>query len=198
MSSFPRARVFRILLVFVTISALFVDGQKSYFDEIKDAMHNLKSFLHTGLDGLAKLAKTIQVVEQFVDATIDEDCEPYTCPKGFIRKANPLHIPESNGCGSFGYTWKEEKLPLKELEECCHTHDYCYDDCGADKDLCDLHFKKCLYKVCSYHEEELSLLFMKACKGTAKLMYTGTLALGCQAYREAQNKACQCYARDEF
>lgn len=96
---------------------------------------------------------------------------------------NPLHKPESNGCGSFGYRvctwspsgifffcrntytfyyqWNEEKLPLKELEECCHTHDFCYDDCGADKDLCDLHFKKCLYKVCSSREEDLSMLFMK-------------------------------------
>ena len=57
--------------------------------------------------------------------------------------------------------WKEEKLPLSELENCCHTHDLCYDECGADKDLCDLHFKKCLYKVCSNKEEELSILFMK-------------------------------------
>jgi hypothetical protein len=30
--------------------------------------------------------------------------------EGFIRKANPLHIPESNGCGSFGYTVNEEIL----------------------------------------------------------------------------------------
>ncbi len=27
--------------------------------------------------------------------------------EGFIRKANPLHKPESNGCGSFGYTVNE-------------------------------------------------------------------------------------------
>jgi hypothetical protein len=51
-------------------------------DEVKDAMQSLKSYLHTGLEGLAKLAKTIEVVEQFVDATIDEDCEPFICPKG--------------------------------------------------------------------------------------------------------------------
>jgi hypothetical protein len=97
MSSFPR--VIRVLFVFVTISSLFVDGQKSYFDEIKDAMHSLKSFLHTGLDGLAKLAKTIEVVEQFVDATIDEDCEPYTCPKGFnVKKIIPWFAIFSQPC----------------------------------------------------------------------------------------------------
>ncbi|KAK4012660.1 hypothetical protein OUZ56_024897 [Daphnia magna] len=124
---------------------------RSYFDEIKDAMHSLKSYLHTGLDGLAKLAKTIEVVEQFVDATIDEDCEPFMCPKGFVREVNPLHKPESNGCGSFGY-----RVCIGALQ------------------------------VCSSREEDLSMLFMKACKGTAKLMYTGTLALGCKAYQDAQ------------
>ena len=97
MSSFPR--VVSVILVFVTISALLVDGQKSYFDEIKDAMHSLKSFLHTGLDGLSKLAKTIEVVEQFVDATIDEDCEPYTCPKGFkVRNNRKIEILNSVSC----------------------------------------------------------------------------------------------------
>ncbi|XP_045036452.1 group XIIA secretory phospholipase A2 [Daphnia magna] len=198
MSTVLDVRILRTVLVLMTISIVFINCQRSYFDEIKDAMHSLKSYLHTGLDGLAKLAKTIEVVEQFVDATIDEDCEPFMCPKGFVREVNPLHKPESNGCGSFGYRWNEEKLPLKELEECCHTHDFCYDDCGADKDLCDLHFKKCLYKVCSSREEDLSMLFMKACKGTAKLMYTGTLALGCKAYQDAQSKACHCYRRDEL
>lgn len=74
--------ILRVFVVLVTFSTLFVNCQKSYFDEIKDAMYSLKSYLHTGLDGLAKLAKTIEVVEQFVDATIDEDCEPFVCPKG--------------------------------------------------------------------------------------------------------------------
>ena len=39
-------------------------------------------------------------------------------------------------------------MPHPDLEECCNYHDFCYDECGADKDLCDLHFKKCLYNVC--------------------------------------------------
>jgi len=73
----------------------------------------------------------------------------------------------------------------------------CYDGCGADKDICDLEFKKCLYKVCSVNKDELSPLFMKACKGTAKLMYTGTLALGCKAFQDAQDKACICVRKKE-
>lgn len=81
MSTNSLVRVY-FTLVFLTFFALPTECQKSYLDEIKDAMHGLKSYLHTGLEGLAKLAKTIEVVEQFVDATIDEDCEPFTCPKG--------------------------------------------------------------------------------------------------------------------
>ena len=57
--------------------------------------------------------------------------------------------------------WKKENLPHKELEDCCHVHDYCYDECGADKDVCDLHFKRCLYKVCSDKGKELSVLNLK-------------------------------------
>lgn len=123
MSTVLDIRILWALVVFMTISAFSVNCQKSYFDEIKDAMHSLKSFVRTGLEGLDKLAKSLEVVEQFVDATIDEDCEPFTCPKGIqicrilftqiflqfnfsqglIREVNPLHKPESNGCGSFGY-----------------------------------------------------------------------------------------------
>ena len=51
-------------------------------DEIKDVVSTLKQYLHSGLEGLSKLAATIETVEQFVDATIDEDCEPFTCPPG--------------------------------------------------------------------------------------------------------------------
>lgn len=31
-----------------------------------------------------------------------------------------------------------------------------------------------------------------ACKSTAKLLFTGTLTLGCKAYKDAQAEACYC------
>jgi hypothetical protein len=31
-----------------------------------------------------------------------------------------------------------------------------------------------------------------ACKGAAKMLFTGTLTLGCKAYIDAQKKACYC------
>lgn len=31
-----------------------------------------------------------------------------------------------------------------------------------------------------------------ACKGAAKLLFTGTITLGCKAYIDAQTRACYC------
>ena len=70
------------LLFSLLIVRVDCNESASYLNGIKDAVYGLKSFLNMGLDGLAKLAKTIAVVEQFVDATIDEECEPFICPKG--------------------------------------------------------------------------------------------------------------------
>ena len=71
-----------VFILFLIASSSCYDKPKSYLDEIKDAVFSMRSFLNAGLEGLGKLAKTIETVEQFVDATIDEDCEPFTCPKG--------------------------------------------------------------------------------------------------------------------
>ena len=36
---------------------------------------------------------------------------------------------------------------------------------------------------------------LDACQTSADLMYSGTLALGCAAYKEAQRNACHCNGR---
>lgn len=35
-------------------------------------------------------------------------------------------------------------------------------------------------------------LFYLACKGAAKMLFTGTLTLGCKSYQDAQTEACYC------
>jgi hypothetical protein len=55
-----------------------------YINGIKDAMSNIRGYLNTGLEGLAKLAQTLETVEQFVDANIEEDCDPFVCPPGLF------------------------------------------------------------------------------------------------------------------
>ena len=79
----------------------------------------------------------------------------------------------SNGCGSLDIIFDDSENSLIHVEKefrwtivflkpsrirfktivvlnssCCAVHDECYDTCGEDKDLCDLTFRKCLYKVC--------------------------------------------------
>lgn len=34
------------------------------------------------------------------------------------------------------------------MTKCCNNHDVCYDTCNKEKELCDLEFKRCLYKYC--------------------------------------------------
>ena len=87
------------------------------------------------------------------------------------------HVKTSNGCGSLDIIFDDSENSLIHVEKefrwssvfscsvlkplrisfktiivfnssCCAVHDECYDTCGEDKDLCDLTFRKCLYKVC--------------------------------------------------
>lgn len=53
---------------------------------------------------------------------------------------------------------------MEEFVGCCHTHDICYETCGADRDECDLHFKKCLYAQCRAVQENVSKLKFKGSK----------------------------------
>lgn len=34
------------------------------------------------------------------------------------------------------------------MTKCCDEHDICYDTCGNVKEVCDMEFKKCLYRYC--------------------------------------------------
>ena len=67
----------------VVLSLLIFNAESAgYMDEIKDVVSTLRQYFKSGLEGLGKLAETIETVEKFVDATIDEDCEPFLCPAG--------------------------------------------------------------------------------------------------------------------
>lgn len=65
----------------LSLTVLLVDCQRSYLHELKDAMYSLKKYIHT-LDGLSELKNKVELVDQFFNANIDEDCEPFVCPKG--------------------------------------------------------------------------------------------------------------------
>ena len=68
--------------------------------------------------------------------------------------------------------------------------------CNLDKDDCDLKFKRCLYGYCKgkfgKKKKPLQYLDRQKCKLKAKLFYVTVVGVGCQAYRDAQKKACKC------
>lgn len=86
-----------------------------------------------------------------------------------------------------------EYLPAPEMARCCESHDVCYDTCNSDKDLCDLDFKRCLYKYCDTFEKgPTGAYIIKGCKAAAKMLFTGTMTLGCKSYLDAQKLSCHC------
>lgn len=86
-----------------------------------------------------------------------------------------------------------EYLPAPEMARCCESHDLCYDSCNSDKELCDLDFKRCLYKYCDTFEKgPAGEILIKGCKAAAKFLFTGTMTLGCKSYLDAQKRACYC------
>lgn len=85
----------------------------------------------------------------------------------------------------------QEYLPLVEMTKCCDQHDICYDTCNSDKEKCDLEFKRCLYKYCDGYQSS-GITIVNTCKAAAKMLFTGTTALGCKSYMDAQKEACYC------
>ncbi|KAF0296228.1 Group XIIA secretory phospholipase A2 [Amphibalanus amphitrite] len=163
----------------------------TFFDTLQEAVQDVGSFLNDIGNGAIKVMDAWNFIQEFVDSTIDEDCE-FKCNLGYVPVNNTDYIPSSDGCGSLGVKWDTESLPVEQLSDCCDAHDLCYDTCGSDRDFCDLAFKRCLYAVCDREKKRLDKLAQKACKGASKLLYTGTLALGCKSYRDAQRRACRC------
>ena len=179
-----------LLLVILTIT-----GSHGFLEDIKTSLGSAKEYLNNVLPMISDGLKAVKKFEEFVDNTIEEDCY-FECPKGQeLSGAKKEHVRTSNGCGSLDIIFDDSENSLihveKEFSECCNVHDVCYDTCGEDKDLCDLAFRKCLYKVCR-KDEHKRFLDNKKCKLKAKLFYMAVVGVGCQPYKAAQKNACDC------
>ncbi|XP_061169064.1 group XIIA secretory phospholipase A2-like [Saccostrea echinata] len=135
--------------------------------------------------------KVGDMLGELVDSldTINSPCK-FKCPNGVIPKERKNHIRSSNGCGTFGIEIDTSSVPL--MTSCCDDHDFCYDKCNNDKEKCDNDFKTCLLNMCKKMKNGLKSDEYEGCKATAELMFTGTNMLGCNSYKEAQAKACDC------
>eukprot|EP00088_Acartia_fossae_P029292 TRINITY_DN30138_c0_g1_i1.p1 TRINITY_DN30138_c0_g1~~TRINITY_DN30138_c0_g1_i1.p1 ORF type:complete len:236 (+),score=25.06 TRINITY_DN30138_c0_g1_i1:130-837(+) len=178
----------------ICIFLLIFSSSFAFIDDVKSALTSAKGYLDDILPMISNGIKAVQKFEEFVDNSIDEDCY-YECPVGYEMKPSESHVKSANGCGSLDIIFDDSNESLiyveKEFSECCHTHDYCYDTCGEDKDLCDLKFRKCLYKVCR-GDQHKGFLDNKKCKLKAKLFYMAVVGVGCGPFKTAQKAACEC------
>lgn len=157
---------------------------------LRDAVLAAETVFQDLLGNAVTVAKKIKDIHEVFDAAVEENCI-FECPGGIPAKSDWNHKPQSNGCGSLGIEIDQEYLPLVEMTKCCDAHDICYDTCNTDKEKCDLEFKRCLYKYCEGYQSS-SVAIVNACKGAAKVLYTGTTALGCKSFLDAQKTACYC------
>lgn len=81
---------------------------------------------------------------------------------GIAPRPNRNHVPEANGCGVAGFPEiKSEYLPIGQMTKCCDAHDICYDTCNSIKEVCDVEFKRCLYRFCDSQEKTVGNTIVK-------------------------------------
>jgi len=169
-------------------------------ESVKESLSGLMNYTAEVLPYIHKGVKMVQRAEEFVESAIGEDCSYECAREGYEPIPRSDYIKTSNGCGSFDFIFDDSPESLihveKEFISCCNEHDECYDTCNLDKDDCDLKFKRCLYGYCKgkfgKKKKPLQYLDRQKCKLKAKLFYVTVVGVGCQAYRDAQKKACKC------
>ena len=160
----------------------------AFLDDLYDGLSNTGTFLKDALH-------TLKRAHDFAESLIDEDCNFTDCSfMGLKTAPNPAHVKSANGCGSLNLIFDEtDASPVrldKEFTGCCNEHDFCYDTCGSDKDICDLKLKRCLYQVC--RSTGKTEMMQVKCKVNAKAAYLMVMSLGCPLFRESQKEACIC------
>lgn len=97
-------------------------------------------------------------------------------------------IPSSfSGCGALGLQIRDDSLPISTMTDCCSVHDSCYGaSCKTNKKECDGRLRSCLFSACD--GQPADKMTQKSCRGAAKLLFSGTMALSFQQYNAAQEK----------
>ncbi|CAG9856961.1 unnamed protein product [Phyllotreta striolata] len=183
----------KILVYVLTFMGYIYSGYGSGFlNNLRDAVLTAETVFGDVFHNFVNVAKKFRTMSDVFDAAVEEDCI-FKCPNNEEPRPNRNHIPTADGCGSLGVKIDSNYLPVGEMTKCCDEHDICYDTCRKNKEICDVEFKRCLYKYCDGYEGSVaSGTIVKACKGAAKMLFTGTLTLGCRAYLDAQSQACYC------
>ncbi len=118
---------------------------------LKDAILTFET-LFSGLFGnFIKISRKLHSINEVFDSAVVDECG-YQCPDGSSPLQNKFYVNSNSGCRNFGMTIDTEYLPSLEIENCCNEQNVCYGTCNKDKELCDLEFKRCLFKFCDQYE----------------------------------------------
>ncbi|XP_037798101.1 uncharacterized protein LOC119593193 [Penaeus monodon] len=210
-------RVWSLLCFFLTVTTSTANNIALFWN-LYDAVISGGRILHDVADGVGAVSKAIRAIDSFLDSTAEAQVAealakgepeatadkkdapadpPETTPEAEATPAaDSAPVPSFNGCGALGFHIRDESLPVARLTECCGTHDSCYSaSCRANKRDCDGKLRSCLFSVCDDRSMERGQ--QKACRGAAKLLFSGTMALSFQQYNNAQEKlTCKNVSRD--
>ncbi|XP_064080983.1 group XIIB secretory phospholipase A2-like protein isoform X1 [Macrobrachium nipponense] len=202
------------LCLFLALTSGVQGNNVDLFWNLYDAVISGGRILHDVAEGVGAVSKAIRAIDMFLESTSElggwigwkmkklagdgEPKEGAAPDDKTAEEMEPVSIPEPDpildaatpsfsGCGALGFHIRDESLPITRLTECCSTHDACYGSaCRANKRDCDSKLKNCLFAVCD--DKTIDKSKYKTCKGAAKLLFSGTMALSFQQYNTAQEK----------
>ncbi|XP_018027705.1 uncharacterized protein LOC108682949 [Hyalella azteca] len=194
------------------------------FWNLYDSVVTGSRILHDVTEGVGAVSKAIKAIDTFLDtdaekqleesvaqaieedktatengdeiATCDQNSKDESCSKE--SKSEPdtsteTEMPKFNGCGALGFHIMDANLPVGKMIECCGVHNTCYTSaCRVNKRDCDSKLRSCLFSHCDQKSIERSQ--KKPCYAAAKLLFSGTMALSYQQYKDAQD-ALKCQGR---
>ncbi len=121
---------------------LTLSSSLAFLDDVGGAFRHAGAYAKEALSYAKDLMDTAERVYEAYESVIDEECAFDLCDHdrtGLRAAPDPRHVPRANGCGTVNYLFDHtDESPVRldpSFTECCDQHDFCYDRCGADRDL---------------------------------------------------------------
>eukprot|EP00455_Lapot_gusevi_P026278 TRINITY_DN2773_c0_g1_i1.p1 TRINITY_DN2773_c0_g1~~TRINITY_DN2773_c0_g1_i1.p1 ORF type:complete len:143 (+),score=26.91 TRINITY_DN2773_c0_g1_i1:54-482(+) len=127
------------------------------------------------LFGAASAIEVLHSDEVFV-------CPEVLCADGSTPTERGV-APLVNGCGPQFADKLLPKMPGVLFNECCNSHDVCYETAGSDREQCDQELDGCMKQKCS----SMNWLKRAGCNVLrAAITKSMTTSLACDAFQTSQ------------
>ncbi|KAF4516920.1 hypothetical protein B566_EDAN008009 [Ephemera danica] len=204
MFEIPKMKLFIYTLTFLGYA--YSGYGSGVLTNLRDAVLAAETVFKDVLGNVVIIAQKFRDVHDIFDAAVEENCE-YKCPNGGVAVRNKLHKPSSDGCGSYGISVSGfSGLPCSGSASGTSAARRFFA-------IMPFFFVVNFGKIVSQRIHSLSVhvfiiycismqtcsvglylcfLFVLACKAAAKMLFTGTMTLGCKSYIDSQTNACYC------